>query len=326
MAAIVTTDLSKSYKQLGKATVHSLSGLNMEVGENEIFGFLGRNGAGKTTAIKLLTGLIRASRGGAEIFGKDSRLPDARAHIGYLPEHPYFYEYLTPRESLEFYAELRGVEKSRRKSEWLRISEMLDLDEFADRRIRGFSKGMRQRVGLAVSLIGDPPLLILDEPMSGLDPHGRRMVRELMLRLRSEGKTVFFSSHILSDVEEISDRVAILVSGKLAASGRIEDLSGDGEKAIELCCTGLKGEALNALAARGMKGTADEEGRIRFLVPDVDQSAGLITEIQQQGGILLSMVPVLESLEDFFTKLEQRDPSSGRKETKSAAKETESHE
>jgi ABC-2 type transport system ATP-binding protein len=319
MTAIVTRDLSKTYKSLGKPTVHSLSGLDMEVGENEIFGFLGRNGAGKTTAIKLLTGLIHASRGEAAIFGVNALLPEARARIGYLPEHPYFYEYLTPRETLEFYAELRGVEKKQRREEWLRISELLDLNEFSDRRIRGFSKGMRQRVGLAVALIGDPPLLILDEPMSGLDPHGRRMVREIMLRLRNEGKTVFFSSHILSDVEEISDRVAILVSGKLAACGRIDELAEDYEKAIELSCTGLSDETVDAMEKRGIAVTREEEGKTIFLLQELEESASLIAEIQQHGGTLLSMVPVLESLEDFFTRLQQPEPSrdSGRKETNS---------
>lgn len=320
MAAIVTRELSKTYKSLGKPTVHSLSGLDMEVSENEIFGFLGRNGAGKTTAIKLLTGLIHASRGQAEIFGVNALLPEARERIGYLPEHPYFYEYLTPRETLEFYGELRGVEKKQRREEWLRISELLDLNEFSDRRIRGFSKGMRQRVGLAVALMGDPPLLILDEPMSGLDPHGRRMVREIMLRLRNEGKTVFFSSHILSDVEEISDRVAILVSGKLAACGRIDELAEDYEKAIELSCTGLSDEMVDTMEKRGITVTREEEGKTVFLLQEVEESAALITEIQQHGGTLLSMVPVLESLEDFFTRLQQPDPSrdSDREETSSS--------
>lgn len=304
MTAIITQGLSKTFKSLGKASVHSVVDLDLKVEENEVFGFLGRNGAGKTTTIKLLTGLIKSTAGLASLFGVDTRLAAARRMVGYLPEQPYFYEYLTPKETIEFYGRLRGLSAKERQDEWERISELLDLRDIADRRIRGFSKGMRQRVGFGVALVGDPPLLILDEPMSGLDPLGRRMIRELILHLRDRGKTIFFSSHVLSDVEEICARVGILVAGKLAACGRISTLVGDVPKSIELCVTGLDDGSCANMSAHVTLCEARKEGGHRFVVKDTEAANKLAAEINRLGGTLLSMHPAQESLEDFFTRIQ----------------------
>ncbi|MCK5861600.1 MAG: ABC transporter ATP-binding protein [Candidatus Hydrogenedentes bacterium] len=304
MVAIVTHSLSKTFKSLGKASVHSVTDLNLNIEENEVFGFLGRNGAGKTTAIKLLAGLLKPTKGSAALFGVDTRLAHARSMMGYLPEHPYFYEYLTPRETIAFYGRLRGLNSKERKSEWERISELLDLRDIADRRIRGFSKGMRQRVGFAVALVGDPPLLILDEPMSGLDPLGRRMIRELILQLRDRGKTIFFSSHVLSDVEEICVRVGILVSGRLAACDRIDKLVGNTAKSVEICATGLDDLFCRKQSNFILEYEERKEGGYRLVVRDTELANILAMEINQQGGTLLSMHPVQETLEDFFARIQ----------------------
>ncbi len=297
MTAISTQGLSKTYKMFGKGRVHSLRSMDLEVRENEIFGFLGRNGAGKTTAIKLLTGLIYPTAGTASLFGKSFHSPESRRLVGYMPEHPYFYEYLTPRETLEFYGRLR--------MEWDRISGLLDLREIADRRIRGFSKGMRQRVGFAVALVGDPPLLLLDEPVSGLDPLGRRMIRELMRDLKAAGKTIFFSSHVLADVEEICDRVGILVAGKLAACGRIEELVGSVPKSVELRASGVGAELAGELKGIVSHFEMEADGCCAFVVPDLKTANTLVKRIQDAGATVVFMHPVIESLEDFFTRIQE---------------------
>ncbi len=233
MDAIRTENLGKVYKGIGKRTVHSLTALNLTVGEGEVFGFLGRNGAGKTTTIKILCSLLKPACGAAFLFGENVRHRNTRRLLGYLPEQPYFYEYLTPKETLDFYGRLRGLPGAERARDWDRLSEMLELREIANDRIKGFSKGMRQRVGFAVALVGNPPLLILDEPMSGLDPVGRRMIRDIITRQHALGKTIFFSSHVLSDVEQLCDRVGILVKGRLAKQGRIDELIGDQKETLE---------------------------------------------------------------------------------------------
>lgn len=305
MAAIQTHGLSKTYTAIGKAPVHSLNPLHLEVEEKEIFGFLGRNGAGKTTTIKLLTGLIFPTSGTATLFGEDIHAPEARRMVGYMPEQPYFYEYLTPRETLDFYGRLRGLSRAERFQEWDYISGLLDLRDIADRRIRGFSKGMRQRVGFAVALVGNPPLLILDEPMSGLDPLGRRMIRELMLELNAAGKTIFFSSHVLGDVEEICGRVGILVSGNLAACGRIENLVGSLPKSVELEAAEVSPNVAAELRQTALHFESGDDGRCNLVVPDLRAANLAAKQLQASGATLVSMHPVIESLEEFFTRIQE---------------------
>jgi len=305
MDAIETQDLSKTYKaQLGQRSVPSLIGLDLTVGDNEVFGFLGRNGAGKTTTIKLLAGLIRPTRGTARIFGEDSRRRESRRLVGYLPENPYFYEYLTPRETIDFYGKLHGLNAAARAAEWTKLSELLDLASIADQRVRGFSKGMRQRLGFAVALVGDPKLLVLDEPMSGLDPLGRRAIRELILRMRGEKKTIFFSSHVLGDVEQICDRVGILVKGKLTRCGRIDELLTEKVTLVEVIASRLDDKAAAAVAELATSTRTSEAGR-HFIVPDLAAANRAVKEIHARGGELVDFAAVKESLEDYFVRVQE---------------------
>jgi ABC-2 type transport system ATP-binding protein len=308
MDAIQTQNLSKTYRsQLGQRTSPSLVGLDMTIRENEVFGFLGRNGAGKTTTIKLLCGLIRPTLGEARIFGEDCKRKESRRLIGYLPEDPYFYEYLTPRETLDFYGKLHGLNAAARDAEWKKLSGLLDLASIADQRVREFSKGMRQRLGFAVALVGDPKLLVLDEPMSGLDPLGRRSIRELILRMRDEKKTIFFSSHVLGDVEQVCDRVGILVKGRLTRHGRIDELLTERVTLVEVIAARL-GETAVAEIAPIATSTRRSEAGHHFIVPDLAAANRAVKEIHNHGGELVDFVAVKESLEDYFMRVQEMQP------------------
>lgn len=302
MDAIATRSLTKVYRgHMGRGGVKSLDDLNLTIASNEVFGFLGRNGAGKTTTIKLLCSLLRATGGEAFVMGKDVRQRETRTHIGYLPENPYFYEYLNPRETLDFYGELNGLSRSRRDAEWERLADLLDLREIAGQRVRGFSKGMRQRLGFAVALVGDPEVLILDEPMSGLDPLGRRMLRELILLLHGQGKTIFFSSHVLGDVEQICTRVGILVKGRLTTQGRLDELLTRRVNRVEIIAERLTETAAAALAAKS-DGTRESEQGCHFFLNDMDAANALAAEILGSGGKLVEFTPIRESLEEYFMR------------------------
>lgn len=306
MDAIVTSDLSKTYRtSVTKAAVRSLDGLNLTIRPNEIFGFLGRNGAGKTTTIKILCGLIRPTRGEARILGETSRRREARRHIGYLPENPYFYEYLTPRETLDFYGRLHGLSGQERAAEWEKLADLLDLTDIADQRVRGFSKGMRQRLGFAVALVGDPAILILDEPMSGLDPLGRRAIRELILKMHDEKKTIFFSSHVLGDVEQICDRVGILVKGKLISQGRIDELLTQHVNFVEVIAANLDEAAADAIAAMAANTRVSEAGH-HFMVHDLASANETIRAIHAKGGQVVDFTPIKDSLEDHFVRVQEK--------------------
>lgn len=305
MAAIETKVLTKIYKGLGRIGRPSLDALTLHIAEHEVFGFLGRNGAGKTTTIKILASLIKASAGEAYLFGENVRARQSRRLLGYLPEQPYYYEYLTPRETIEFYARLQGLGAAERTAEWKRLAEMLDLHEIADQRIKGFSKGMRQRVGFAVALVGDPPLLILDEPMSGLDPVGRRMIRQLILRCRDEKKTVFFSSHVLSDVEQICDRAGILVRGKLVREGRIAVLLDTMGTRVETAFAGLSSTIIAALAVKADTHHMLEDTAV-FTWADEAAANDAVRAGLAAGGRLHEFTPIKESLEDYFMREQER--------------------
>ena len=211
-------------KELGQEIKHAVKGLNLTVRQGEVFGFLGPNGAGKTTTMNVLLGFVNATAGEAWLFDVNVREPIARQRIGYLPEQTYYYKFLTAEEILRFYAKIFQIPKAETEQRIDAVLKLVELEHARKRPIKTYSKGMQQRVGLAQALINNPDLLILDEPTSGLDPVGRMKVREIIQRLKNEGRTVFFSSHELGEVETVCDRVAILHQGELKAEGRVSDL------------------------------------------------------------------------------------------------------
>jgi len=221
---------SREFRQTAKV---ALSGLDLEVNVGEVFGFLGPNGAGKTTTINVLLGFVPPTSGAAYLFGIDVRQPIARQQIGYLPEMTYYYKFLTAEELLRFYARIFGLPRAEADKRIDRLLKLVELETAGRRPIKSYSKGMQQRVGLAQALINNPDLLILDEPTSGLDPLGRMKVREIIQRLKNEGKTVFFSSHELGEVETVCDRVAIINQGELKALGRVSDLVAEHQSNLE---------------------------------------------------------------------------------------------
>lgn len=302
MDDIVTDNLSKSYASgwPGRPPFVALDGLSLTVGRGEIFGFLGPNGAGKTTTLKILMGLVRATSGTAQLLGKPAGDVATRRRIGFLPESPHFYDYLTAEEFLGFYGRLAGLNHAALALRVTELLELVGLVEARTRQLRKFSKGMLQRIGLAQALIHDPELIVLDEPMTGLDPIGRKQVRDLILSLRDCGKTVFFSTHILHDVEMICDRVGIVMKGRLVASGRVDELvRQDHTRSVEVVCQQLKVEGnafIHSLATRVL-----QQGQHCLIVlPTPDAVDALVGEIRRQGGRLLSVTPHKASLEDLF--------------------------
>jgi ABC-2 type transport system ATP-binding protein len=222
---ITIAGISKEFKEgIGARRVKALESLDLEIREGEVFGFLGPNGAGKSTAIKILINLIYPDKGRASIMGKDVRNRETRRHVGYLPENPYFYDYLTAEELLWFGGRASGLPSSIIRTKTDELLEKFSLIGARKRQLRTYSKGMVQRAGLALALVHDPEVAILDEPMSGLDPIGRKMVGDLIVELKKQGKTIFFSSHILTDIERFCDRVGIIIAGKLRMVDTLENV------------------------------------------------------------------------------------------------------
>ena len=311
MDDIVIEDLSKSYASgwPGRPPFVALDGLSLTVSRGEVFGFLGPNGAGKTTTLKILMGLVRATSGTAFLLGQPAGHVETRRRIGFLPESPYFYDYLTAEEFLEFYGRLAGLESDVIQQRVIDLLALVGLVDAKARQLRNFSKGMLQRIGLAQALIHDPELVILDEPMTGLDPVGRKQVRDLILNLRDRGKTIFFSTHILHDVEMICDRVGIVMRGRLLASGRVEELiRQDQTQSVEIVCQQVNGEG-NALI-RSMATRVLQQGQQCLIVlPNSDGIDALVSEIRRQGGRLISVTPHKTSLEDLFFQAAATDAS-----------------
>jgi ABC-2 type transport system ATP-binding protein len=303
-------DLTKDYEVgfLKKKRVRALDHLNLEVRRGEIFGFLGPNGAGKTTTLKLLMGLIYPTSGCARILGHSIDDVATRQRIGYLPENPYFYDYLSGRELLEYTAALFGIPspESRARAEELLDRVGLDWDR-AGRQLRKYSKGMLQRIGIAQALVNDPEIVFMDEPMSGLDPLGRREVRDLLLGLRRQGKTVFFSSHILSDVEALCDRAAILASGKLIRSGTVDELTASQDSSLEIVATGIDSSILNRFSAAlsSLESATATPNGVHVVLADPDEVDDALAMIRESGGKLVSINPRRASLEDIFAETEQ---------------------
>jgi ABC-2 type transport system ATP-binding protein len=302
MPIIEINNLIKDY-EVGfwrKRKVRALDGLSLTVEPHQIFGFLGANGAGKTTTLKLLMRLIFPTSGAARILNHDISDVSMHARIGYLPENPYFYDYLTAREFLTYCGELFGLDKSVRTARADQLLGRVNLDRKAwDRQLRKFSKGMLQRVGLAQALVNDPEIVFLDEPMSGLDPVGRREVRDLIAALRGEGKTVFMCSHILSDIEVLCDSVAILKDGKVARSGSLDELRAQETSAIEILAVGPDAATLQQMLTNGAQVTSTPSG-IRIEVGDERGVDAVLAALRKSDGKLISVQPVRQSLEDLF--------------------------
>jgi ABC-2 type transport system ATP-binding protein len=282
----------------------SLDNLSLRVEEGEIFGFLGPNGAGKTTTLKLLMGLIFPTAGSARILGRS--IDDIAMHrdIGYLPEQPYFYDYLTARELLDYYARFSGYPSAERRARVTRVLERVGLAASADVQLRKFSKGMLQRAGIAQAIIHDPRLVFLDEPMSGLDPIGRREVRDIILDLKTQGRTVFFSTHILSDAEMLCDRVAVLHLGKLRGVGAPGKIVSVEIHAMEILFEPAEGRPLSPNLAQRATPVG---GRYRLQVPEAELY-GALDEMRSCDARILSVSPVRPTLEDYFVGLVERQP------------------
>ncbi len=299
---ILRTDgLTKTFEVgLRRRRVHAVEDVTLTVEEGEIFGFVGPNGAGKTTTIKMLMGLIFPTRGSAFIF--DAPIPSelAKARIGYLPENPSYYEFLTGRQALRFFASLAGVPGPVAAARCEELLAIVGLAAAADRQIRKYSKGMQQRMGIAQALVADPAFVILDEPMSGLDPIGRKEMRDIILELRRRGKTVFFSTHILPDVESLCDRVGVIIGGKLRDVGRLGDLLSPRLRAIELTAIAPDGSAREALARGGV--VARDGDRLTVSFDDERAADAAVRALLAAGGRVVSLTPHRETLEDFFVR------------------------
>jgi ABC-2 type transport system ATP-binding protein len=302
--AIETVDLTKDYA-VGfwrKRPKRALDRLSLQVQQGEVFGFLGPNGAGKTTTLKLLLRLVFPTSGSATLLGRPAGDIEAKRRLGYLPEQPYFYDYLTAEELLTYYAALLGLGAAERRT---RVSELLDAVAIgAERRtqLRKFSKGMLQRVGIAQALLNQPDLVILDEPMSGLDPLGRRDVRALILQLRDRGCTVFFSSHVLSDAEALCSRVAIMARGRLVASGSLNEILAFQISGWELVMANLGDAVVARLGPRVTRSINLGGGRFQLELPPGSAPERLLSELVALGGELVSLNPIRGTLEDFFVQ------------------------
>jgi ABC-2 type transport system ATP-binding protein len=310
MAAIEILGLEKTY-MVGfwrKRPKRALHPLQLKVEEGEIFGFLGPNGAGKTTTLKLLMGLVFPTSGSARILGREWTDPDIKAQIGFLPEQPYFYDYLTAHELLNYYGQLSGVPAKNRKQRIEEVLQRVGLTDVKGVQLRKFSKGMLQRAGIAQAILHDPKVVFLDEPMSGLDPMGRREVRDLMEQLKREGKTVFFSTHILSDAEALCDRVAIIYKGELRGVGAVADLTSSVQGRIEIVWQGTQVPAsIKALGAE-CHVTADT---VRAVISETRQDAA-IDALRRERLRLISLTPVRTSLEEYFVeKMRKADSTAG---------------
>lgn len=303
-AAIETEDLTKDFL-VGfwrPKPYRALHGLNLHVEAGEVFGFLGPNGAGKSTTLKLLLQLLYPTQGVARILGRPVGDVSVRRRIGFLAENPYYYDYLTAEELLTYFARLFGYRGVDVRSRVNRALDDVGIGKERRLKLRQFSKGMIQRVGLAQAVINDPEVVFLDEPMSGLDPLGRKQVRELIIGLRERGCTVFFSSHILSDAEALCSRVGIVAQGRLVASGQLTDILAFDLKGWELVLSDVSDEMAAALKSRASRVTPISPGRYTILLPPDAAPERLLHELASQGASVVSLNPVRETLEDLFVQ------------------------
>ncbi len=301
MPVLSVENLSKTFRSdFLVRRIEAVKNLSFEVEQGEVFGFVGHNGAGKTTTIKMLVGLTFPSEGRITVLGQPANDPKIRDRIGFLPERPYFYEYLSPREALRFYADLHGNAAAKRDEHIEKLLDLVGLTKFANMRMKGFSKGMLQRLGMAATLVHEPELVILDEPMSGLDPIGRADMKHIIRMLKREGRTILFSSHILSDVEELCDRVALIAHGSLKVLGTIEELTSSyGSGRVEFVVSDdLKDEAKARLASLDIESESVQHG-IRLMV-ETERKNEVLDLLRSMDADILRLGVKHTSLEDLF--------------------------
>ena len=308
--ALSVANLSKAYstRLVRRVSRVGVLDLSFQVERGEVFGYLGPNGSGKTTTLKILVGLLWPDAGSITILGHSHEVPEWRYQVGFLPEHPYFYDYLTPIEYLDFVGRLFGMPAARRRERAGELLERLGLDRARNVSVRRFSKGMVQRLGLAQALLNDPELVFLDEPMSGLDPMGRREVRDLIQQMRSEGKTVFFSTHILSDAEALCDRVGVIHQGELRGVGAVAELTSGKQGKVEIIfCAPRVPAGLTSLGAEARVSGA----MVNAVLPEEQQDAALEV-LRRERLKLISLTPVRSSLEEYY--IQKLRPTEGREE------------
>lgn len=298
--AVEIIRLSKSYRTgFRMKRIDALRDLSLTIHRGEVFGFLGPNGAGKTTTIKILMGLTRPGAGMARVLGRPPHDASVRARVGFLPESPYFYEYLTAAEFLAMSAQLSGVPRSEVVSRTREMLRVVRMEHAAGKQMRQFSRGMLQRIGVAQALIHDPELVVLDEPMGGLDPVGRREFRDIIADLRDRGKTVFFSTHILADVEMVCDRVGIISAGRMVQLGRLNEILSEEVEAIEVTVAGATGKyrkALERVAERSI-----QSGDVLLLTVRGEEDVDRLMSIAREAGARIrAIVPRRRTLEDYF--------------------------
>jgi len=307
-AAIETKHLTKTYRTRSAGEVKVVNDLSLVVEEGEIFGFLGPNGAGKTTTIKMLLGIIDPSMGEGYVLGREIGDTEVHRVISYVPERPYYYEHMTGMELLKFYGSLFGIKD---QDLFQRLLEKVSLAGDASKTISQYSKGMQQRIGLAQSLLNDPKLLFLDEPTGGLDPIAHTEIRDLILQFRDEGRTVFISSHELSEVERICDRVAIINRGIIEKQGRLEDLLRGGR--IEIIAEGVTREFSDGIKHEDMT-VSFHDGRLIVDAPEEHDPNSIVDGIRNAKGKIVSIIPRRKRLEDLFVETVRNVPISGSRE------------
>lgn len=320
--AIETKKLTKSYKTKGGGRLDVVKELDLQVEAGEIYGFLGPNGAGKTTTIKMLLGIIEASDGEALVLGKEAGDIEVHRELSYLPEKPYYYEHMTGLEIMEFYSSLFGKRDTEKCKALL---ERVNLANDMNRTINQYSKGMQQRVGLAQSLLNDPKLLFLDEPTGGLDPIAHIEVRDLILEFREEGKTVFISSHELSDVERICDRVAIINKGEIVQQGKLDVLLAGSR--VELTADAVPAGIVDQFKSMEDTTVSFKQGRLIMDMPDSSETNAILDSIRTAGGSVISFIPRRARLEDLFLESVSADNKvKGRKMGRMTIKDLEAEE
>ena len=302
MSIIEIKNITKTYRTgfWGKKKL-ALKDLSLEIEKGETFGYLGPNGAGKTTTLKILLGIVRPDSGCASILGQPIKDVSIKSQIGFLPEQPYFYDYLTGKELLEFYAGFFGLSRSKRKKRIADLLEAVSLSGAEGMALKKYSKGMLQRIGIAQALINDPEIIFLDEPLSGLDPLGRKEIRDIVLKLKDEGKTIFFCSHVLPDVEMICDRVAILNKGRLITVRHLDELLLEDIERVDIEFKGISEEGIEKIRGEAIR-WLEQENRAQITLDGEEKMMAAIRLIDRYGGKVLSVVPHRRSLEEIFVR------------------------